>query len=142
MPLDTTKIDAIREQLQRVANGERVRPIDIGQLTADQFAAINAYRSENGLPALESAVVCYVGRHHYASRHAQGYTIEDMIAQLESGLGAQSEVITGHSLTGLQNKVGRNDGYGHTVKDLVTLELTQRKPKAEAFSVIPKGDGK
>jgi hypothetical protein len=142
MPLNPAAKDAIRAQLERVAKGEKPRPIDIGVLTPDQFAAINAYRSEHGLPALESAVVCYVGKHHYESRSLQGYSIEDMIAQLESGLSAHSEAVVGRSMTAIQNKQGRNDGHGKVVKDLVTFELTQRKPKAEALSVVPKGDGR
>ena len=45
-------------------------------------------------------------------------------------------------MTALKNPVQRNDGYGNNVNDLGILELTQRKPRAELFSVIPKGDGK
>lgn len=142
MPIDPNKRDAIRANLQRIANGEKPPLIVIGELTQKQFADINAYRSAEQLPALESAVVVYQGRHHYESRSKDGYTIEDMVLQIESALSAHSEVVAGKKMTGIQNKQGRNDGYGHTVKDLVVLELTSRKPRAEALSVIPKGDGK
>lgn len=142
MPLDPTQREAIRTNLQRIANGEKPPLIIIGELTQKQFADINAYRSAEQLPALESAVVVYSGRHHYGSRIKDGYTIEDMLLQIESALSAHSEVVAGKKMTGVQNKQGRNDGYGHIVKDLVVLELTSRKPRAEALSVIPKGDGK
>lgn len=140
MPIDENKKAAIREQLQRIANGEKPPPIDIGSLTEIQFSDINMHRSALGLPTLESAVVVYSGRHHYSSRLKDGYNIDDMISQLESGLSAQSVVVVGKHMTALQNKTGRVDAYNITVKDQVILELTVRKPKSEAFSAIPKGD--
>lgn len=140
MPLDPAKRAEIRQHLARIAAGERPKPIDIGQLTPAQFDAINVQRSRDGLPSLDSAVVVYSGRHHYSSRSADGYNIEDMILQLESGLAENSEVIATRKMTALQNKTGRDDGYGSYVKDQVVLELTARKPKAEAYSAIPKGD--
>lgn len=140
MPLDPAKKDAVRANLEQCANGEKPKPIDIGSLTQVQFAAINVHRSRLNLPSLESAVVVYVGRHHYESRSKDGYTIEDMIAQLEFGLSEHSVVITSPRMTQLQNQQGRQDGYGNHVKDIVVLELSTRKPKSEAFSVIPKGD--
>ena len=42
--------------------------------------------------------------------------------------------------TALINNTPRNDGYGNQVNDLAVLELTSRKPRAELYSVIPKGD--
>nr|AKN38780.1 hypothetical protein [Vibrio splendidus] len=38
------------------------------------------------------------------------------------------------------SKVPRLDAYGNTIIDNGILELMSRKPKAELFSVIPKGD--
>lgn len=110
MPIDPNKRDAIRANLQRIANGEKPPLIVIGELTQKQFADINAYRSAEQLPALESAVVVYQGRHHYESRSKDGYTIEDMVLQIESALSAHSEVVAGKKMTGIQNKQGRNDG--------------------------------
>jgi hypothetical protein len=140
MPLDENKKNEIREHLAKIAAGEKPRPIDIGRLTQAQFEAINSHRSKANLPSLESAMIVYHGRHHYSSRSKDGYNIEDMISQLESGLMSESEVISSTKMTALQNKIGRRDGYGNHVKDQVILELTTRKPKAEAFSAIPKGD--
>ena len=140
MPIEELKIQEIRGQLEKIANGEIVYPIDIGLLTQKQFADINRYRSSAGLPTLESAVIVYVGRHHHKSRLADGYSIEDMVIQLQSGLDETSVVAVARKMTVLQNVTRRNDGYGNWVRDTVVLELTARKPKAEAFSAIPKGD--
>lgn len=142
MPIDQEQKAAIRLNLQRCANGEKPRPIDIGQLTETQFAEINAGRQGHGLPIIESAVIVYVGKHHYESRSKNGYSIEDMILQLESGLSEHSIVTVTNRMTRLQNKIGRHDGHGNFVMDAVIFELTVRWPKAEAFSAIPYGDNK
>ncbi|WP_293730808.1 hypothetical protein [uncultured Actinobacillus sp.] len=42
--------------------------------------------------------------------------------------------------TALENPHQRHDGYGNLVNDRAILELTAKKPRAELFSVIPKGD--
>ena len=140
MPVDGSTLAEIYGQLEKVSKGQKVGPIDIGLLTQKQFADINAYRSRAGLPSLESAVIVYVGCHRYRSRLADGYSIPDMVMQLCSGLDAGAVVIASRKMTALQNPLRRNDGYGNAVRDTVVLELTARKPKAEAFSAIPKGD--
>lgn len=127
-------------QLERIQNGERVSIIEIATVTEEQHAEINFYREKFGLPVLELPRIVYLGKHHYNSRRQDGYTIEDMADQLESGLAAHSQVIATHKMTALQNKLGRADGHGNFVKDLVILELTSRKPMGEAFSAIPRGD--
>ncbi|TAM49722.1 MAG: hypothetical protein EPN57_25020 [Paraburkholderia sp.] len=43
-------------------------------------------------------------------------------------------------MTTVQSTVLRDDGYGAMVRDEAVLELYARKPRAELFSVIPKGD--
>lgn len=143
MPLDLSRIDAICANLERIAKGDQPRTIEIGEITVAQFEAINELRAASNLPAVESRVIVYTGFHHYDSRCLKdGYTTEDLILQLRSSLGAESVVIPSRKMTGLQNKQGRNDGYGRVVKDLAILELTSKKPKVLVFSVIPKGDGK
>lgn len=140
MPLNTDLIAKITAHLERVSNGERLAPIDIGELTAQQFSAINLGRAQHGLPAVDSPVIVYSGRHHFESRLKDGYVIADMIVQLHSGLGEHSVVRIGQRTTLLRNPVGRQDGYGNLVFDEIVLELLARKPKAEAFSAIPRGD--
>ena len=141
MPVDPGRIDAICAHLERVKKGERVRPLDIGELTAGQFAAINQGRTEQGLPTLISAEIVYVGKHHFERRcRDDGYTILDMVAQLQSALAATSTVNVGPRRTLLHSVTPRHDGYGNVVLDECVLELLQYKPKAEAYSLIPKGD--
>lgn len=142
MPLNPTAKDAIRANLERVAKGEKPKPIDIGELTPTQFAEINAYRSEHGLPALVSAVVCYVGKHHWEGRSLQGYSIEEMLTQIESAMSEHSIVQMNGNQTAMQNMAWRDNGDGKMVRDKATFELMQQKPKAELLSVIPKGDGR
>ena len=55
-------------------------------------------------------------------------------------MSATSMVIATHRMTALKNKTARNDRYGNQVCDEAVFELTLRRPKAELFSVIPKGD--
>lgn len=140
MPLDLSKVAAICEQLALIAKGEKPPLLEIGKLTNWQFAYIREERARLQLPTLESPLVVYSGRHHFASRSRDGYTIEDMVLQLKSGLGAESIPIVIARSTVLKNKQGRNDGYGNVVFDEVVLELMTRKPRAEAYSAIPKGD--
>jgi hypothetical protein len=43
-------------------------------------------------------------------------------------------------MTAMENPSGRPAGYGNIVHDRAIFECTQRKPRAELFSVFPKGD--
>ncbi|WP_256205946.1 MULTISPECIES: hypothetical protein [unclassified Pseudomonas] len=43
-------------------------------------------------------------------------------------------------MTALRSTIGRNDGYGNEIYDEAIFELTARKPKAELYSIVPKGD--
>lgn len=140
MPLNQGARALIVAHLQKIENRERVLVIEIGTLTRAQHDEINNYRNKFGLPPLELPTILYLGKHHYESRIVDGYTIEDMASQIESGLCDHSVVVAGHRMMALQNKTGRQDGYGNSVKDLVILEITSRRPRSEAFSAIPKGD--
>lgn len=140
MPLYPNIEAQIRSQLEKISRGEPVGLIDIGEFTADQLAAINRQKLQKGLPIVESAVITFKGKHLYNSRTKDGYTIEDMIDQLRSGLSEDSVVTVTLKMTALQNLTGRQDGYGNHVRDKIVFECTLRWPKAEAFSVIPKGD--
>lgn len=143
MPLSPDSIEKIRANLEQLDNKERAPVINIGSLTEAQHRAINEHRASEGLPPLESPEVLYMGRHHYTSRSADGYTIEDMIEQIKSSMSPFSEFHKDPKkphATALINNTPRNDGYGNQVNDLAILELTSRKPRAELFSVIPKGD--
>ncbi|GAA0593026.1 hypothetical protein [Caenispirillum bisanense] len=140
MPLFPDAEALVRLNLSMIAAGLRPAFVVIGRLTDAQHAAINVGRLRHGLPVLENPEVLYLGRHHYTSRSGQGYGVDDMWMQIASALGAASIVHLTGRMTALENPTQRNDGYGNLVRDRAILELTARKPRAELFSVIPKGD--
>jgi hypothetical protein len=144
MPLyDGMKV-VLKQHLETIENGGKPPVIAIGELTESQHNEINVHRAAEQLPPLESREVVYMGRHHYNSRVTEdGYLIHDMLQQIESGL-SQDSVFKKNPKkphgTVLVNPNPRADGYGNHVIDNAVLELTTRKPRAELFSVIPKGD--
>jgi type IV secretory pathway VirJ component len=142
MPLYANALDLIRANLELVKAGEKPRVVSIGYLTETQHQAINAIRTKEGKPLLAEPMVLFMGRHLYESRSAQGYTIDDMVAQVASAMSEQSIAEAHHKMTGIRNHTPRDDGYGKQVKDLGVFELYARRPKAELLSVIPKGDGR
>lgn len=141
MPLNPDARQILRASLVMLAQGEKPLVVTIGYLTVEQHTTINEHRATQKLPALESAEVVFLGRHLYNSRVVtDGYTIDDILDQIESAMSANSMVIATHKMTALKNKTARNDRYGNLVCDEAVFELTQRRPKAELLSVIPKGD--
>lgn len=141
MPLYDNAIDTIRTNLEQLANGERPKFVAIGYFTDEQFSKINEFRLANDLPPLEQNEILYMGRHHYESRvNRDGYKINDLIEQIQSSLSEHSQVIMAQRMTAIQNQNPRNDGYGNLVTDRAIFEMTSKKPRAELFSVIPKGD--
>lgn len=71
-----------------------------------------------------------------------GYSIDDVLDQIQSALAEQAKLIPTHRSTVLQNHTNRIDRYGNVVHDEAVLECTARNPRAQLYSVIPKGDGK
>ncbi len=63
-----------------------------------------------------------------------------MVRQIESALSPDALVFANLKMTAMNNPQFRADGYGNRVFDRAIFECTQRKPRAELFSVIPKGD--
>lgn len=141
MPLHADARAILQATFKLLAEGERPRVITIGTLTEDQFSAINVKRLAQGLQELESPEIVMLGRHLYNSRVVKdGYSIDDVCDQIESALSSDAMVIATVKMTALRSTTERADRYGNTIKDEAVLELTQRRPKAELFSVIPKGD--
>lgn len=141
MPLYDNADNAIRELLRRIARGERVQLIPVGCLTSAQHDAINHALARANLPGLDNPEILLLGRHMYRSRVTRDcYSIEDVIRQVRAALASTSVVHRSSSMTTLTSTVKRADGYGANVVDTAILELTARKPKAELFSVVPKGD--
>lgn len=141
MPLYENALDTIRQNLEILAIGGRPKFQVIGYFTEQQFTEINDFRARNELHLLEKNEILYMGRHHYNSRAVRdGYKISDLVRQIESALAEQSRVVIAERMTAIQSVTPRDDGYGNTVFDRAVFELTSKKPRAELFSVIPKGD--
>lgn len=141
MPLIKDARDIIRASLQMLAENEKPRVVTIGFLTQVQHNAINAFRIYHGLHELVSPEVVFLGRHLYRSRAGNDrYSIEDILDQIESAMSETAVVIASHKMTAQRNSVARYDRYGNTIHDEAIFELSQRRPKAELYSVIPKGD--
>jgi metal-dependent amidase/aminoacylase/carboxypeptidase family protein len=130
----------VKANLRTIAAGGRAALVAIGAFTEQQWAAINAVRHDLGLHALEGREIVFIGRHLHASRAKDGYTVDDMWARIAAACSEVSEVHVNPRMTELRNPEGRADGYGNIVHDRAVFECTQRKPRAELFSVIPKGD--
>ena len=140
MPLYPEAKALIRKNLEALSQGQRAPRLLVGRLTEKQIDAVNSHQIEQEL-LLSVAEVVFVGRHIYNSRIARdGYTIQDVIDQIESALSAESEVIANEYMTALRNPVARADRLGNFVHDEVILECTKYRPNPEVFSVVPKGD--
>ncbi|HCK4903943.1 TPA: hypothetical protein ONA18_002915 [Pseudomonas aeruginosa] len=141
MPLYKDAEYLIRANLNEIAQGNRVRAVAIGVLTVEQFEAINRQKESEGLPRLENPEIVFLGKHAYTSRVVRdGYTIDDMIAQIASALAETAMAVASPKMTAIKSTQPREDGYGNEVLDEAIFELTARKPRAELYSIVPKGD--
>jgi hypothetical protein len=141
MPLFANALALIRHNLEEVGQGRRARLIVIGNFTEDQYKAINQVRNAIGLFPLENNEIVFFGAHLYKSRVIKdGYTVDDVMLQIKHAMAATSEVRANTWMTTIKSTVRRKDGYGSEVLDEAVFEMTSRKPKAELFSVAPKGD--
>lgn len=141
MPLYKNALYLLRANLEEVSRGGRVRAVVVGELTEDQHAVINQHRAAAGLPKLENPEIVFIGKHVYASRvDRDGYTIDDVIQQIMSALAADAVVLASPKMSALESTTLREDSYGNLVRDRAVFEMTQRKPRAELYSVMPKGD--
>ena len=93
MPLYPDAETKVKANLHAVAQGERAPLVAIGTFTERQFNDINAVRRGLSLAELGSPEIVYIGRHHYASRVAQGYTAEDMWLQIRAALADTAVVL-------------------------------------------------
>lgn len=114
--------------------------IVVGCFTDAQFISINEGRAAQDLHLLEQNEILFMGRHLHASRAKDGYNIDDIVAQIVSGLSAEALAHIDSFVSYTQNPNARNDGYGNQVNDRAVFEMTARKPRAELYSVMPKGD--
>lgn len=142
MPLYENAAALIRANLEQFRPDvkARVKAVAIGTLSDVQLAAIHAKQTESGLPLIVAEVL-FVGWHIYKSRVLRdGYTIDDVVEQVVSGMSCDSVVLEDASMTAMENPNTRLDKYGNVVRDRVVFECMARHPRPELFSVIPKGD--
>ena len=140
MPLYDGMEARLREHLERVANGDRVPMIVIGCFTDVQFAAINTGRAALDLHLLEQNEIVFIGRHLHTSRSKDGYHLDDIVRQILSALSDDALAHIDAIVSYTQNPNARDDGYGNQVHDRAVFEMTAKKPRAELYSVMPKGD--
>ena len=141
MPLYPNGVSLIRGNLIEIARGERVRIVAIGYLTQHQYDLLNEAKVASQMPRLGSPEIVFLGKHLYASRvERDGYTIDDLVVQITAALAQSSLPHVSARMTALKSTRPRTDGYGNDILDEAILELTARKPRAELYSVIPKGD--
>lgn len=141
MPLFADGLKKIRLNLHRIAAGERPKVVKIGVFTEAQLDQINEKRKEIDLKPIK-AVILFFGRHLYQSRcKSDGYTIEDVLVQIESAFSVDSLVDCERG-TALVSQRDRDDRNGKKIRDEAVFECTQRHPNPELYSIIPRGDGK
>ncbi|HUP05371.1 MAG TPA: hypothetical protein VMU19_15340 [Bryobacteraceae bacterium] len=140
MPLYAGARELIRANLETIKQGKKAGLVAIGSLTDAQLESVNEVRNASGYPPLKAEVV-FFGQHVYASRVLRdGYTIDDVIDQIASGMDDGAVFIRTPHMTALENSTPRADRYGNTVRDRIVLECSARYPRPELFSVVPKGD--
>ena len=140
MPLNGYAKELIRRNLEALQAGQRVPRITVGKLTKVQIDAINVQQAAEDLPLSIDEVV-FVGRHIFKRRIVgDGYTIDDVIDQIESALSEGSEVIATEYMTAIKNPMARRDRLGNLVHDEAILECSKYRPNPDIFSVVPKGD--
>jgi hypothetical protein len=69
-----------------------------------------------------------------------GYTIDDVLEQIDSALSEASLVSANEYMTAIRNTVVRLDRLGNLVHDEAILECSRYRPNPDVFWVIPKGD--
>ena len=145
-------LSALFKHLKAIENSvlygmQRPNPykIILAELTKSQFDELNRLRKQTNRPPLPTRLLEYYGRHHFESRHKDGYNIADIVNQIESVLDTSSiaEVQNKHpQYVNLVNPINRFDGYGNQVRYIAAFNASSRSIYTELFSVIPRGDVK
>lgn len=129
-----------RGLLEAVSHGEKVKPIDLAKLTDAQLAKLNEYRAVLGQPLFTTPDAIYRGTHHLESRGVKNpNSIDELLAQLESGLSDNSRVILERAGPALKNPIKRTTEFGDAVNDKAVL-IAGRGNVPEVQSIIPIGD--
>jgi hypothetical protein len=110
-PLSDEPAAVIRANLEQLEAGNKVRLMVIGALTAAQLTAINDERRAHGYAAVMAEVV-FMGRHLYSSRiERDGYTIDDVLDQIKSGMDSAAVVLRSPTMTAIQRKFSAVQGH-------------------------------
>jgi hypothetical protein len=142
LPLYADGLRKIRRNLVQIESGLKPRYIKIGYFSAEQLKQINEARLSRGFQALRPEIV-FQGNHLFQSRCVRdGYTIRELLNQIESAFSDASQIDFSPPVSVLRNPEKRKDQNGNLVNDEAVFECTGRHPYADLFSVIPKGDGK
>lgn len=88
LPLCPDAEAKVKANLRTSAAGGRATLIAIGTFTEGQWHDINVVRRGLGLHEIESREIVFIGRHFHTSRAKDGYTVDDMWAQIEAALPA------------------------------------------------------
>ena len=142
MPLYPNALLLIRENLEQIARGQKVKPVAIGTLTIEQLRAINEHRHQQN-PDLMPVVaeVLFFGSHIFRSRCLRdGYAIDDVLDQIAGAMDEACVLVGNLPTQAIENPNERLDRYGNLVHDRAVFECMSRHPRPELFSVMPKGD--
>jgi hypothetical protein len=140
MPLNKDAERLIRGNIAVIKRGQKPRPVIIGCLTDEQLEQINNFRRQHNFQEIVKEIL-FVGTHLYRSRVEQdGYTVEEILSQIESALCAESRLIPSLKMTVIENPEHRHDGIASKVRDQAVFECTGKFPHPELYSVIPTGD--
>jgi len=71
-----------------------------------------------------------------------GYSIDQVLEQIQSAFSDASVVDFSTSSSVMRNPNQRADHKGNLVNDEAVFECTSRYPYADLYSVIPRGDGR
>jgi hypothetical protein len=133
MPLSDKATALIRANLEKLQQGNRVRLVVIGRLTAAQLQAINDQRGTRGYPPMIAEIV-FIGSHVYRHRiERDGYSIDDVMDQITSAMDAAAVVLKTPTMTTMENPAWRADRYGNSLRDGVVFECSARHPRPELF---------
>jgi len=142
MPLYADGLKKIRRNMIDAQNGRGPRLTKVGFFTPEQLLLINEARRSMGFSELEPVIVFH-GAHLYNSRCVEnGYTIDQVLVQIESAFSENSAVDSSRPSVVIRNPDKRTDDNGVQVNDEVVFECTGRHPYADLYSVIPRGDGR
>jgi hypothetical protein len=141
MPLYADGLKKIRRNLLQVQGGQKPWVAEIGYFTPNQIAQINEARTAMGFPALRPEIPFH-GSHLFNSRCIKdGYTIEQVLEQIQSALSETSLVDPSRPSVVLRSPNKRADHNGIQVNDEAVFECSGRHPYADLYSVVPVGDG-